>query len=216
MRGAQIGRYLILDEVGRGGMGVVYAAYDPDLDRKVALKLLPGATADRARRNRLLREAQSMAKLSHANVVTVFEVGTAGTRDYVAMEFVDGPNLAQWVAARRPEAERGKDAARAYVSAAMALFVEAGRGLAAAHRAGIVHRDLKPANILIGEDGRARVGDFGLAREVGAAEVGLAVGAGPVARTSAGFGTPAYMAPEQFRGEPADERADQFSFCVAL
>ena len=192
----------------------MYAAYDPDLDRRVAIKLLRSA-ATTAARHRLLREAKAMAKLSHPGVVTVFEVGTVDNRDFIAMEFVDGPTLKDWIGARRAEAERGRRQARTYVTTALGLFTEAGRGLAAAHDAGLVHRDLKPANILLGDDGRAKVGDFGIAQEVGTAPAAVADSASSLA-TSARFGTPAYMAPEQLEGHTADARSDQFSLAVAL
>ncbi len=197
-RGDQLGRYLVLDELGAGGMGVVYAAFDPQLDRKVALKLLkPDASghAQEGQRERLLGEAQALARLSHANVVTVYEAQALGERVWLAMELVEGTTLARWLAEKRPRAQ------------VLDIFVKAGEGLFAAHEAGLVHRDFKPENVLIGDDGRVRVTDFGLARkEQGPAQAGEA-------RL---LGTPAYMAPEQWAGLPADARSDQFSFCVSL
>ncbi len=154
--GQAFGKYLIMEEVGAGGMGIVYAAYDPDLDRKVALKLLRRSTGPGARdaRARLLREAQAMARLPHPNVVPVYEVGTVMGRDFVAMEFVDGETLDVWLGIHRSPRE------------IISAFVDAGRALAVAHRVGLVHRDFKPTNVLIGRDGRVRVTDFGLARRM--------------------------------------------------
>ena len=207
-RGTTIRHFVVLERVGVGGMGVVYAAYDYGLDRRIALKLVHdrgGATA----RARLLREAQALAKLSHPNVVAVYDVGQHGDEVYVAMELVEGSSLRDWLAAE----PRGW---RAIVD----VFRRAGAGLAAAHAAGIVHRDVKPDNILIGRDGAVRVGDFGLAAIApsDAGDRGVAVeAAGPVTVTGTAMGTPAYMAPEQHAGaDDVDERADQFGFCVAL
>ncbi len=190
-RGAVLGRYFILDRLGSGGMGIVYAAYDPELDRKVAVKLLrPGRTGGAEAGVRLLREAQAMARLSHPNVLAVHDVGTFGDQVFVAMELVDGADLRQWLAAS-PRSERE----------ILDVFVKAGRGLAAAHAAGLVHLDFKPANVLVGRDGRVRVADFGLAQAEGG---------------SGAAGTPAYMAPEQLAGQPVDARTDQLSFCGSL
>ncbi len=222
-RGSALGRYIVLSKLGGGGMGVVYAAYDPELDRKVAVKLLRVSAADKAKdqgmRERLLREAQAMARLSHPNVVSVYELGTLGERVFIAMEYVSGRTLTEWL----KEKER---AAREVLE----VFIQAGKGLAAAHAAGLVHRDFKPDNVLIGADGQVKVLDFGLAR---AAEVegneptlppwlearGLTSPRtleARLTRTGALLGTPAYMAPEQLLGKPTDARTDQFSFCVAL
>ena len=214
--GDSIGRYRVLEVLGAGGMGVVYGAFDPQLQRKVALKLVRAdfAALDVELRARLVREAQAMARIRHPNVITVFDVGTFDERLFVAMEVIDGPTLSAW------QAQRGRS-----VADILAVFGAAGRGLAAAHAAGLVHRDFKPDNILIGADGHVCVTDFGLARP-------LALPAGRAHPTTTGqdtppdqlqltqagavVGTPAYMAPEQMRGAPPDERADQFSFCVAL
>src|SRR3569623_53105 len=208
-----IGRYRVERVLGVGGMGTVYAAFDPDLERRVALKLLNADRVGDALRARLLREARAMARLQHTNVVTVYEVGTEGGRDYVAMELVEGETLKAWleVAAREP-------------GAIVAAFVAAGQGLAAAHAAGIVHRDFKPHNVLRRRDGRVMVTDFGLARGVEAsapvnalettANVGDSLSG--LTRTGSVLGTPAYMAPEQWSGAVVGPRADQFSFCVAL
>jgi tetratricopeptide (TPR) repeat protein len=209
--GGRVGRYVVLDWLGTGGMGVVYSAYDPELNRRVALKLLrnSGASTDDPSpvRGLLLREAQTMARLAHRNVVAVFDVGSVGERVFIAMELVEGGTLGAWLR-RAPRSQRD----------ILARFVAAGNGLAAAHAAGLMHRDFKPDNVLIGDDGRVCVTDFGLARPV-VAPVGPrrpdAVserGASP-ARPA---GTLAYMAPEQYRGRPTDARADQFSFAVAL
>ena len=215
-RGATIGRYLILERLGSGGMGVVFLAYDPELDRKLALKLLHTGPAAHAEvgRVRLLREAQAMAKLTHPNVVAVHDVGTFAGQVFVAMDFVRGQTLGGWLAARKlPWRE------------VVRLFLQAGAGLAAAHAVGLVHRDFKPDNVLVGDDGRVCVTDFGLARvatEVTADEPqtpgGRADSALHVALTQAGavMGTPAYMAPEQYHGDLADARTDQFAFCIAL
>lgn len=212
-RGSSVGRYLILDPLGQGGMGVVYAGYDPELDRRVALKLLrPDRAGGEAARLRLLREAQAIARLAHPNVVAVYDAGTLGEQVFIAMELVAGETLRSWLAGR----ERSR---REIVE----IFVAAGRGLAAAHDAGLVHRDFKPDNVLIGTDGRPRVVDFGLARPAAEAEApGEVEGSGggllssPLTVWGVVLGTPAYMAPEQLRGRPIDARSDQFSFCVAL
>src|SRR5262252_3011703 len=152
--GDTLGRYRIERTLGEGGMGVVHAAFDPDLERRVALKVLRKAEGDEAR-HRLLREARAMARLTHPNVVTVHEVGSAHGRDYVAMELVDGETLDEWLTAQPRSARE-----------IVAAFVAAGRGLAAAHAAGLVHRDFKPRNVLRRRDGRICVTDFGLARGV--------------------------------------------------
>jgi serine/threonine protein kinase len=156
-KGAVIGRYLVLGLVGRGGMGEVYAAYDPELDRKVAVKLLRGQSADHDGRVRLLREAQAIAKLSHPNVVVVFDVGTFKDSVFIAMEFVDGNTVGYWL---QSATRTWRDVLR--------IFAAAGRGLEAAHGAGMVHRDFKPDNVMITKDGQVRVMDFGLARRFGA------------------------------------------------
>ena len=204
----QLGRYSVLKPVGTGAMGVVYAAYDPQLDRRVALKLLhPGAGEAKDLSARLLREAQAMARLSHPNVITVHDVGVVNGQVFVAMEFVEGCTLRQWLQRERPFRE------------ILRVFVAAGRGLAAAHAAGLVHRDFKPDNVLISDDGRVRVTDFGLARADPNPRIGTEIHLLPATPISLqGFlvGSPAYMAPEQLRGEASDARADQFSFCVAL
>jgi formylglycine-generating enzyme required for sulfatase activity len=222
--GARVGRYLILGRVGSGAMGVVYGAYDPELDRRIALKLLNGEARghDLAARARLLREAKAMARVEHPNVIAVHDVGVFEERVFLAMEFLAGGTLREWL----------EDGPRGWREV-LAAFLDAGRGLAAAHAAGLVHRDFKPENVLLDKDGRPRVVDFGLAREAAPPDDGKPVAsvasyvtavpalaaANPLetlTRTGAVMGTPAYMAPEQFLGEPTDARTDQFSFCVAL
>jgi eukaryotic-like serine/threonine-protein kinase len=221
-KGASFGRYVILELVGRGGMGEVYAAYDPQLDRKVALKLLRRASDDSTPlatgRERLLREAKAIARLSHPNVVVVHDAGEIGDRVFLAMEFIDGATLAEWLHAQPRSVDEIRDA-----------FAAAGAGLAAAHHAGLVHRDFKPQNVMVGRDGAIRVMDFGLAsdtgRDTGDAGGEAVVGAtdeapsdSTVALTRTGMllGTPLYMSPEQLLGQGTDARTDQFSFCVAL
>ncbi len=216
LRGTCLGRYLVVEQLGSGGLGDVYACYDPELDRRVAIKLLRTVADDPERAQlRLRREAQALARLAHPNVVAVHDVGAFGGRVFVAMELVDGQTLREWIAAG-PHGWR----------AVRDLMVEAGRGLWAAHAAGMVHRDFKPSNVMIGRDGRVRVLDFGLARAAtptGEAQACPSVeargGAGIEAvltRTGTILGTPAYMAPEQFVGDPIDERADQFGYCCTV
>lgn len=211
-RGSSVARYLILDTLGHGAMGVVYAAYDPELDRRVALKLVR-ADAVSGARERMEREARAMARLTHVNVVTIYDVGTYDEAVYLSMELIEGETLRAWMA-RGPHSWRD----------VRAIFVQVASGLAAAHEAGLVHRDVKPDNVIIGNDGRARVTDFGLARtDANPAQVdsddGLAASATDsltLTRTGTLLGTPAYMAPEQFARTPADARTDQFGLCVAL
>ena len=224
-RGTQLGRYLLLHEIGHGAMGVVYAAYDPELDRKIAIKVIDSRKAGGGRASigerSLLREAQAIAKLQHPNVIHVYDAGVAEDGVFVAMELVDGVTLGDWV---QPETT---------VAQITAAFVQAGRGLAAAHAAGLVHRDFKPDNVLVDRQGRARVLDFGLARRpddelapgdavTTAKDVALADSRESTSelqrltRTGGIAGTPAYMSPEQFHGRGVDARSDQFAFCVAL
>ncbi|MDC0669583.1 serine/threonine-protein kinase [Nannocystis radixulma] len=212
----QIGRYLVVRKLGQGGMAIVYAAYDPQLDRRVAIKLLRSGIKGRSLsvgQARLQREAQTLARLSHPNVVQVYEVGRYGDDVFIAMEFVAGKTLRTWLKSHAPT---WRDVVR--------VFRQAGEGLAAAHAYGIVHRDFKPENVLVGDDGRVRVVDFGLARlEEPDAEAqehpslgDLGVTESPLTRAGVLVGTPAYMAPEQFLRMALTTRTDQFSFCVAL
>jgi tetratricopeptide (TPR) repeat protein/predicted Ser/Thr protein kinase len=196
--GSRLGRFVVLEWVGEGAAGVVYAAYDPELDRKVALKLMhpPPASEGEDARERVIEEARAMGRAANPHVVTVHDVGTFEGRVFIAMEFVEGMTLRSWV--------RG---GKRSVAEILHAYTEAGRGLAAAHAAGVVHRDFKPSNVLRGDDGRVRVTDFGLARRAAAADG---------AKEQFVSGTPAYMAPEQLTGGRVDERSDQFGFCVAL
>jgi len=239
--GARLGRYMVIEVVGSGGIGIVYSAYDPDLDRRVALKLLRrskltgGVAAVNQRRGRLRREALALARLSHPNVVPIYEVATVSGLDrgedqiYVVMEFVEGSTLGEWL----------RERARSWAEI-IALFIQAGRGLAAAHAADIVHRDFKPDNVRVGTDGRVRVLDFGLAGPLregdselsrarehergsrrdpsdrGSSDPSELTREDAVTRDGQVMGTPAYMAPEQATGGQVDARSDQFSFCVAL
>jgi tetratricopeptide (TPR) repeat protein/predicted Ser/Thr protein kinase len=217
----QLGRFLLLKVLGQGGMGVVYAAYDPDLDRRVALKLLlvkdEGTNLEEGRA-RLVREAQAMARVSHPHVIPVFEVGAWDDQVFVAMELVEGGTLREWLR-ERPRSWRE----------VLEKYLAAGKGLAAAHAAGLVHRDFKPANVLVGHHGRVYVTDFGLARpdalftpERRATQEALPLPRPvsalhqPLTQVGVVQGTPHYMSPEQFRGDSLDARSDQFSFCAAL
>jgi tetratricopeptide (TPR) repeat protein len=213
-RGSVVGRYVIIDPLGSGGMGVVFAAYDPELNRKIAIKLLkPGVGRDlSARRLRLIREAQALAQLSHPNVIAIYDVGTFGDQVFMAMELVEGPTLRAWL---RVENRSWRSIVR--------VFQQAGEALATAHAAGVVHRDFKPENVIVGHEGRLRVVDFGLALtdQVDVEKedlIALGDGSFPtlMTRTGALVGTPAYMSPEQRTGRGTDARTDQFSFCVSL
>ncbi|MBI3073093.1 MAG: tetratricopeptide repeat protein [Deltaproteobacteria bacterium] len=216
-RGAIVGRYVCLNPIAAGGMGVLYAAYDPELDRKVAVKLLRtdfNRSDTAPLMTRMLREAKAMARLSHPNVVAVHDVGTVRDEVFIAMEFVAGSTLSDWLSAKpRPWRE------------ILDAFIDAGRGLAAAHEVGIVHRDFKPDNVLVGYDGRVRVTDFGLAHslDANASRVETTVVSGApstlatdVSGTGLLIGTPKFMAPEQMEQGSVDARTDVFSFCVSL
>jgi tetratricopeptide (TPR) repeat protein len=211
-QGATVGRYFVLRKLGEGAMGVVYAAFDPKLDRKIALKLMQpssGEGRERVRQARLVREAQAMARVSHPNVVAVHDVGAHGDQVFIAMELVEGGTLAQWVEQRPRKLQE-----------ILKAFGEAGAGLAAAHAAGLVHRDFKPDNVLMGADGRVRVTDFGLARLEETTDESLRLNFGRVvgSLTQAGaiIGTPLFMSPEQARGNVPDARSDQYCFCASL
>ncbi|AGC41420.1 serine/threonine protein kinase [Myxococcus stipitatus DSM 14675] len=214
--GTRLGPYVLRELLGVGGMGVVYAAEDPRLARRVAVKLLrPMAESEEGEgRTRLSREAQAMARLSHPNVLPVFELGASDGCDYLVMEWVEGTTLAGWLRERERSWEE-----------VLETFLAAGAGLVAAHREGLVHRDFKPSNVLVGKDGRARVMDFGLARRwrSGDPAAPVAPSTSPtdleqtvLTREGAAPGTPAYMSPEQRQGLAVDARSDQYSFCVAL
>jgi len=210
----RIGQFTLLRTLGEGGMGLVHAAYDEALDRKVALKLLRSDLRHGSEAAvRMLREAQALARLSHPNVVQVYEVGAVDGQVFIAMEYIAGVDGRAWLAARPRSWQE-----------ALAVYRQAGAGLAAAHRAGLVHRDFKPDNLLIGADGRVCVVDFGLAASHADAEAPREPHARPPApvrdvaltATNTTLGTPAYMSPEQHLLRPTDARSDQYSFCVAL
>ncbi len=230
--GTSVGRYRVLERLGTGGMSEVYAACDPHLDRQVALKLLlpdAGGLEPSEARLRLLREAQALTRLSsHPNVLPLYEVGEHGERTFLVLELVEGSTLRQWLKAR----------SRSWREVVQVLSA-AGRGLAAAHAEGLVHRDFKPDNVLVGRNGRVLVFDFGIAVEQGtgcgttstatAAEIAELLRdrprsepstphplETPLTRAGRIMGTPGYMAPEQYRREPATAQADQFSFCATL
>ena len=214
---SRIGGYVVVEVLGEGAMGTVYLAYDPELDRRVAVKVLRHVRVhDAAKASaRMEREAKAMAKLAHPNVVAVHEVGRADGQIFVAMEYVEGGTLAQWCRAN-PPGQTGR------LDALLDLADGAARGLAAAHRAGLVHRDFKPANALVGSDGRLRVADFGLARPRNDTDTAPSEASGDdldrdarLTATGELVGTPAYMAPEQFRGV-CNERSDQFGWCAAF
>jgi tetratricopeptide (TPR) repeat protein len=209
--GTKIGRFEVLEHLGSGGMGTVVAARDPHLDRRVAIKLVRTrafAGGEVVAREQLIREARAMARLSHENVLTVHEVDTVDDQVFIAMELAAGGSLKAWLQAE-PRSWRE----------VLDRFIKAGRGLVAAHAAGLIHRDFKPDNVLLTHDGAVRVADFGL--------VGVRAAAVDASTTDAGgngqetltgklVGTPAYMAPEQIRGDKVDARADQYAFCASL
>lgn len=243
--GSRVGRYQVVKVMGSGGMGVVYEAHDPELERQVALKVVRVSGGSRERelrtQTRMLREAHALAQLSHPNVVTVYDCGRTTDGVFIAMELVDGQTLGEWAKAE-PRS----------VSQILAQYVSAGDGLAAAHAAGIVHRDFKPHNVIVGQDGRARVIDFGLARATSnidsqasqsqdgscESQSDAKMSAAPVQSfanpegtadpvrltalsvdlTQAGtvMGTPRYMSPEQHAGQRGDAASDQYSFCASL
>ncbi|MGF1508785.1 MAG: tetratricopeptide repeat protein [Myxococcota bacterium] len=208
-----LGRYVLLDALGEGGGGQVFRAFDRQLERQVAIKRLKEKTPSRSHSSaiRLRREAQANALLQHPHVVSVFDVGEQDGDVFIAMEYVEGTSLKDWL--KEPRSRRE----------ILQVFLQAGEGLFAAHEKGIIHRDFKPSNVLVGRDNRARVADFGLARAAGDTSTdGPSSTPAPtlvdqnLTRTGALVGTPAYMAPEQFLGGPVDQRSDQFAFCLAL
>lgn len=212
-QGTAVGRFIVLEQIGKGGMGVVYAAWDPRLGRRVALKVLH-RHADSSERARILREARALAQLTHPNVVRIYELGEIEQAPFIAMELVDGPPLNELLKGSVKQ------------EGIFDLFAQAGRGLGAVHSIGIVHRDFKPGNVFVGRDGRACIGDFGLAI---ASEADTSQDSQPSERlpaasllqgdiTVAGAvpGTPAYMPPEQILGEALDARCDQYAFAIAL
>jgi serine/threonine protein kinase len=220
----RIGRFLVRSQIGAGGNAVIYAAWDEENDRQVAIKLLRDDRSFRPdTRARFLREAKAMARLRHPNVVRIYEVGVHGgpphgeRQVFLAMEYVEGQSLRAWVEHEQPSTELILD-----------RYVEAGRGLAAAHAAGLMHRDFKPDNAVLGSDGLVRVVDFGLARSTRGTDsfqtieeltpgLRAALDSGQDILATIGLsGTPAYMALEQHFGRPTDARADQFAFCVAV
>ncbi len=219
--GASVGRYRVLEILGMGGMGIVYLAHDPELDRKVAVKVIRGRGRHNTEQStRLLREARAMAKLSHPNVIAVHDIGTWNEQVFVAMEYVDGGTLKGWM----------KGIERTWKAIGPTLTA-AGRGLAAAHEAGLVHRDFKPDNVLLSDNGRVFVTDFGLARwsviNEASEAAALTLDGEPsestddqrfheLTKSGAFVGTPAYMAPEQFWRAKVGPACDQFAFCVVL
>jgi len=196
------GRYRIDTVLGSGGMGIVYRAWDPQLARSIAIKVVRRASDDEKGRARLIREAQALARLSHPNVCHVYDVGTDNEEVWVAMELIDGVSLREWAAVNRDNV--------------LAVLLGAARGIAAAHEAGLVHRDIKPENVLVTRDGRAIVTDFGLARGEDAIDPNAStLSTDPhLTATGAIAGTPAYIAPEQLTGDPIDARVDQFAYAV--
>lgn len=199
LTGSRVGPYQIQEEVGRGGMGVVYAARDERLGRTVALKVLPPAfSRDAHARERLAREARAAAALSHPAIATVYALEEFDGELFLASELVRGITLRHTLASGRVAPSR-----------ALEILLQLAEALDAAHRQGIVHRDLKPDNVLLAPDGRVKVVDFGIARSLSAAP-----GDPPLTRTGTTLGTPGYMAPEQLRGGAVDARVDVFAFGV--
>jgi serine/threonine protein kinase len=211
----RVGRYKLLRRIGAGGMGVVFEAVDTELGRRVAVKMVrmrDGATA-LSRQERLVHEARALARLDHPNVVTIHDVGVVDTAVYITMAYIEGVTLMTWVRERRPSRQQ-----------LLAVFVELGRGLAAAHAAGLVHRDFKPSNVLIDGEGHPQIVDFGLAKHVGESpdedsdltELELGPMFEDLTRNDAVPGTPKYMSPEQRQGRPIDARVDQYAYCLSL
>ncbi len=206
--GVRLDRYELQELIGSGGAGVVYRAFDPALERQVAVKILRPdlAGAQGEFQARLRREAKATAQLSHPNVVTAYDVGATDSGGFIVLEYFSGGTLEEWLQGNHPLEER------------LRVMREAGRGLAAAHKRGVVHRDFKPQNVLLSADGRVCVTDFGLARleNPGAAAFPLDRTIGDATITRGLMGTPNYMAPEVLAGSRGDELSDQFSFAVAL
>lgn len=217
-----LGRYQIKEKLGMGGMGIVYRAYDPELERWIALKVMNernlAPQAKPQAQKRLIHEAKSMAKLTHPNIVQIYDVGTFAEQVFIAMELVEGSNLHSWIDHKNPPWHE-----------IISLFLQAGEALAAAHQMGVVHRDFKPENVLVSVDGRVKVLDFGLCRvldasngetqnqQVSALSIHeVAENFVSLTQTGALIGTPHYMSPEQILGKNVDIRTDQFSFCIAL
>ena len=215
--GTWIGNYRVDRPIGAGAMGVVYRGVDRSLQRPVAIKLLSrgGDRLDEVDHARMERESRALARLSHRNVVTVYQIGEHEGRRYLALEYVEGGTVREWLAGAPRSVREIVD-----------LFVQAGHGLAAVHEAGFIHRDIKPDNLLVGADGRVRVGDFGLVRssrdegeesaEARRRHIAASMRSARLTETGSIMGTPRYMAPELLRGEHADERSDQWSYCASL
>jgi serine/threonine protein kinase len=210
--GDRIGRFVVQQPLGQGGMGVVYGAVDPELGRRVAIKLV--RTGNRGTHERLAarlrREALALARLSHPQIIAIHDIGTTGRGTFMAMEYVRGPNLRRWL----------RTAPRS-TTEILEVFMQAAEGLAGAHAAGLVHRDFKPTNVMVGDDGRVKVLDFGLARGSPTEDPWLdamddSLLYKRMTKTDVVLGTTGYMAPEQLFGLDAGPRSDQFSFCVAL
>ncbi|MCB9642473.1 MAG: protein kinase [Myxococcales bacterium] len=213
----KVGRYRLGELLGAGGMGMVYAAFDEELERKVAIKLLRPDVTDPEMREfhkaRMIREARLLASLSHPRILTIYEVDTWNDQIFLAMQHIDGMNMRQWMEDRNPSWEE-----------VLGMYIEVGRALVAAHEANIIHRDIKPDNILVSRKGDIYLTDFGLARVSQSTHHSISAFGGqhgqeqPKRLTAVGdiLGTPAYMSPEQFRGRGVGKRSDQFSFCVAL
>jgi eukaryotic-like serine/threonine-protein kinase len=194
-------RYKVIRQIGEGAMGVVWEAEDTNLHRKVALKFVrPEGADNRALRRRLLREARALAQVRHANVVSVYDAGEADDEVCLVLELVTGTNARTW----RQAGPRSLDEI-------VEVWKQAAAGVAAVHRAGIVHRDIKPDNVLVSDDGRVLVGDFGLAT----GDFGLTTTTN-LTESGAVLGTPLYMAPEQLADRPATARSDQYALCASI
>ncbi|MEJ2722383.1 MAG: serine/threonine-protein kinase, partial [bacterium] len=197
MIGRTISHYRILEELGRGGMGVVYRAEDTKLRRTVALKFLRRQVfGDDEHRERFLREAQAAAGLDHPNICTIYEIDEIDGEVFISMAFIEGVTL-----------KRKIQTATLDVGEALGIAVQVARGLNAAHDSGVIHRDIKSANIMVTRENHVKIMDFGLAKFAGAKEI---------SKTTMSIGTAAYMSPEQGRGEPADSRTDIWSLGVVI